>query len=460
MSGAGSTYPQGKDPRETVMVLVRAALEAADPYELIRSKLSLSEDAITIVHAGIIRKAIQNIYVIGAGKAGAPMAAAVEDAFGDLIAEGFVIVKDGYRTAQTEHIEIVEAAHPVPDVRAAAGARRVLGIAGRAGRDDILLCLISGGGSALLTLPAEGLMLEEIRQTTTALLRSGASIDQINIVRKHLTLASGGRVATVAYPALVFTLIISDVIGDDLGVIASGPTFPDWSTFGDAINVLESHNLLEQVPARVLKHLEAGAAGLIEETPKPGRHDKDIRKQGNFYILGSNGTALDAAAAAAASLNYRVNKWEEPLTGKACDEARRIVVAARDEAHPADGIANGTARQPLCILAGGETTVTVKGSGLGGRAQEFVLAAALEIEDREDILVFAFGTDGTDGPTDAAGAIADGSTAARARELGIDPEDSLKRNDSYNFFQSLGDLIITGPTGTNVNDIYGVILKP
>jgi hydroxypyruvate reductase len=443
------------------MSLVRAALAAADPWTLVREKLSLSEDSIRIVHSGLKRELIQNIYVIGAGKAGAPMAAAVEDAFGDLITDGLVIVKDGYRTVETNRIEIIEAAHPVPDARAATGARRILEMAGRAGDHDLVICLISGGGSALMTLPAGELSLEDVQQTTSALLRSGAPIDDINAVRKHLTLASGGRVAMAAGSSMVVTLIISDVIGDDLSVIASGPTFPDWTTYGNALTVLESRGLLDLVSARVIAHLEAGVAGTIAETPKPGRRHTDIFKHCNIYILGSNRTALDAAAAAATQLGYEELTLDEPVTGEARDAAIKLVDFSRKHADSGrDRDAGDQEIPPVCVLAGGETTVTVTGNGLGGRAQEFALAAALAIEGREDTLAFAFGTDGTDGPTDAAGAIADGTTTARARALGLDPERHLRENDAYPFFRELGDLIITGPTGTNVNDIYGVLIAP
>jgi len=302
-----------------------------------------------------------------------------------------------------------------------------------------------------MTLPAEGLSLADIQQTTDSLLRSGAPIGEINTVRKHLTQASGGRVALAAYPAKVATLIISDVIGDDLEVIASGPTYPDSSTFAGALEVLEKRGLREKVPARVLEHLEAGAAGKIEETPKP-KPRNPIFRHGNFYVLGSNRIALDAAARAASGLGYHPLALTALLEGEAREVAKVFAALAWEEI---------CYKNPLpkraCILAGGETTVTIRGNGRGGRAQEFSLAAALRMVGLEDSLVFAIGTDGTDGLTDAAGAFAFGDTVARARALGLDPERHLARNDSYPFFKALGDLIVTGPTGTNVNDIYGVL---
>jgi len=436
--------------RETVMAIMRAALAAADPWALVREQLSLEPDAIGIAGYDLDPIFYQNIYVLGAGKAGAPMAAAVEDALNERVTGGLVIVKDGYRTVGTSSIEVIEAAHPVPDERGAEGAKRLLELAGRATERDIVICLISGGGSALLTLPAGNLTLEDIRLTTSALLLSGAPIEEVNAVRKHLTLASGGRLAEAAAPALLITLIISDVIGDELSVIASGPTFPDPTTYSNALTVLELRGLMDQVPAAVLEHLQAGAAGGIPETPKP--EGNGLAGNGNHVILGSNRTALDAAVATASMLGYQVTTLDDPLIGEARDAAPEVLEFAWERARKRSA-------PPQCILAGGETTVTVTGTGSGGRAQEFVLSAALSIEGLADTHVFAFGTDGTDGPTDAAGAMADGKTASRARAKGLDPERSLSDNDSHTFFESLGDLIVTGPTGTNVNDIYGVIIE-
>ncbi len=441
--------PLATASRDAAMSLIRAALAAADPWTLVREKLALTADAVRIANLALDRNSLENIYVIGAGKAGAPMAAAVEDALGELITDGLVIVKDGYRTMETSRIEVIEAAHPVPDERGAAGARRILEMVARAGSHDAVICLISGGGSALLTLPAGNLSLDDIRSTTTSLLRSGAPIDEVNAVRKHLTLASGGRVAMAAGAALVITLIVSDVIGDDLSVIASGPTYPDETSYDNALTVIELRGLIDEVPASVLVHLEAGAAGKLGDTHEPDRGR--IFEHGNFYILGSNRTALGAAAASAGLQGFEVYKMTEPLTGEARDAAAELLEFSREQA---PGV------QPRCFLAGGETTVTVAGEGSGGRAQEFALAAALEIDGAPGTLVFAFGTDGTDGETDAAGAFADGTTVMRARARGLDPEDHLRRNDSHEFFKVLGDLIVTGPTGTNVNDLYGVIIHP
>lgn len=461
----------GTTSREDVAALVQAALAAADPEPLVREFLARFD-----------LSSFENIFVVGVGKAGGSMALGVEKAFRGTgpvkgtsgaghegrITDGLVVVKDGHRVEGLERQ--VEAAHPIPDGRGIDAARGLLEMAGRAGESDLVICLISGGGSALTALPAPGLSLEDLQLAVGALLKSGADIGEVNAVRKHLTMAAAGRLAEAAYPARLLTLIISDVIGDALDVIASGPTVPDESSFDDALAVLEHYSLMEKLPPAVLTRLQAGASGEVEETPKLG--DKFFTRVEN-HILASNRTALRAAAEAAAGLGYRVMRLEEPVIGEARDAAVRFVALARDE----EGTrmdASGTklrsdaeqkgaqqeSRKPFCLLAGGETTVTVTGEGAGGRAQEFTLAAAAAIDGFENITVFAFGTDGTDGFTDAAGAMADGSTVARARGLGLDPASLLRDNDSFTLFSALGDLIVTGPTGTNVNDIYGVLIRP
>lgn len=469
---------RGRDRRADARNIIEAALAAADPYRLVREAVALKRlplhrvyrpdmdldrlraagatspesdvECINVVHLGFRPDFPDNLYVIGAGKAGVPMAAAVEDALGDRITAGAVVVKEGHRTAKTSRIELLEAAHPVPDERSCEAARRLLELAGRARQGDLVIFLVSGGGSALTALPAGGLTLEDIRQATEALVKSGASIGEINTVRKHITALAGGQLAAAARPATLVTLIISDVIGDDLGTIASGLTYPDETTYAMAIDVIRRRRLELRLPDAVVVHLEAGAAGRIPETPKPA----DSRTgSGSWYVLGSNRTALDAAAREAASLGYRVIIVDEPFLGEARDEACRLV--ARSLAEQAAG---GSGALPLCLLAGGEPVVTVTGAGKGGRAQEFALAAALAMSGLKGALLFACGTDGTDGPTDAAGAFADRTTAVRARAAGFDPARHLDENNAYPLFDALGDLIITGPTGTNVNDIFGVLM--
>lgn len=464
------------------MELARAAISAADPERLVREFLGNAT-----INKDYNLSSYKRIFVLGAGKAAGYMARGVENAFGNAergrevndrlgntgqsvqVTDGLVVVKDGYGAPGLERVRQVEASHPMPDERGAAAARGLLELAGRAGEDDLVICLISGGGSALTALPAPGLTLADLRLSVDVLLKCGADIGEVNAVRKHLTMAAAGRLAAAAFPATVLTLIISDVIGDDLDVIASGPTVPDKSTFADALAVVERYSLKEKFAPAVLARLEAGARGENEETPKPG--DPVFRRVEN-HVLCSNRDALDAAAEAAAKLGYRVIKIEEPVTGEARDAARRLVAMASETVQTDSSVAvtnvartdssadnNSTkTEQPICLLAGGETTVTVKGEGKGGRAQEFTLAAALAIEGRRDTLVFSFGTDGSDCTTDAAGALADGFTVARSRKLWLDPERYLEQNDAHTFFRELGDLIVTGPTGTNVNDLYGVIV--
>lgn len=434
----------GRDRRAGARAVIDAAIKAADPCKLVREALAPGG----VVFSGAEPSAFANIFVIGAGKAGAPMAAAVEEALGDRVTAGVVVVKEGHRTVPVSRIGLLEAAHPVPDERSPTAARLLLELAGRAGEGDLVLCLLSGGGSALAAMPAGDLTLEDIQQTTELLVRSGAPINEINAVRKHVTAAAGGRQAVAAWPATVVTLVISDVIGDDLGTIASGPTYPDETTYGMALEVIERRGLGQLLPPAALACLEAGAAGEIAETPKAG---DPVFGKSSWHVLGSNRTALDGAAEQAARLGYRVIREDEPLVGEAFDEASRLVARARQAAGEAGA-------GPLCLLAGGEPVVTVTGAGKGGRAQEFALAAALAMGGLKGALLFACGTDGTDGPTDAAGAFADRTTAVRARAAGFDPARHLDENDAYPLFDALGDLIITGPTGTNVNDIFGVLM--
>ncbi|MCL4473928.1 MAG: DUF4147 domain-containing protein [Actinobacteria bacterium] len=443
--------------RELVMRLIRAALEPVDPWQLVRKALHLEADNLLIAGDEYDLSSVDRILVLGAGKAAGPMALAIESVLGERVSSGAVVVKDGYGVDGLKRIALREAAHPIPDARSAGAARELLEMATGAGERDLVICLLSGGGSALMALTPPGLTLDGLQRTSEALFRSGAAIDEVNTVRKHLTMASAGRLAAAAFPAAVSTLIISDVIGDSLDIIASGPTTPDPSTFSMALDVIDRYRLRGKLAPAALHRLEEGAAGRIEETPKPG--DSVFARIQN-HILASNSTAVDAAVAAASAIGFngRVHRRVRPVTGEAREAARELVAAAVKEWEASARPGAAAPASSLCLIAGGETTVTVTGKGTGGRAQEFALAAALSIEGRRDTLVFAFGTDGTDGPTDAAGAIADGATVARARALGLEPEDYLREHDAYPFFQALGDLIMTGPTGTNVNDIYGVII--
>ncbi|MDR7420007.1 MAG: glycerate kinase, partial [Armatimonadota bacterium] len=365
---------------------------------------------------------------------------------------GVVVTKYGY-LERLYGIELIEAGHPLPDTNGWRGARRIVDLVVPAGPDDLVLVLISGGGSALLPLPAEGVTLDEKIATTDLLLRSGATINEMNTVRKHLSAVKGGWLARHAAPATVVTLVLSDVLGNPLDVIASGPTVPDPTTFADAVEVVRRFGLWNRVPASVRLRLERGAAGEVPDTPKPG---DAAFERARAVIIGDITAAAAAAADRAQALGYQTRLGPTDVQGEARDVGETFGRSVRESYETL-----GAAGRPMCLIAGGETTVTVRGRGRGGRNQELALGAAGPIAGLPQALVASFGTDGTDGPTDAAGAVADGSTLARAREQGLDPQVALADNDTYPFFQALGDLIITGPTNTNVNDLWlGLIGAP
>jgi glycerate 2-kinase len=420
--------------RRHALSIFRASLDAADPAAAVERRLREKKYS-----------KFRNIFVIGAGKAGASMAQAAERVLGRRITAGLINVKDGH-LAKLRRIELNECGHPLPDERGAAGARGIAQIAAAAGPDDLVLCLVSGGASALLPLPAEGITLEEKQSVTRLLLASGANIHEINAVRKHLSLIKGGQLARLAAPAAVEALLLSDVIGDDLDVIGSGPAAPDASTFAGAVAILQKFNLMDRLPASVKSRLEQGVRGEIEETPKPG--DPLFARVRNV-VVGSNRLALTAAARKARELGYRTLVLASGVQGETRDIAGMHAAIAHEIVDSSEPV-----KPPACIITGGETTVTLKGEGLGGRNQEFVLAAALGIAGLDNVVVFSAGTDGSDGPTDAAGAVADGNTLARNSEA----QRFLDRNDSYHYFEPLGDLIKTGPTNTNVMDVRIVLV--
>jgi glycerate 2-kinase len=337
----------------------------------------------------------------------------------------------------------------VPDEAGFRGAQKIVKLLEKTGEKDLVIFLISGGGSALLPYPAEGLSLEDKQEVTRALLEVGADIHEINALRKHLSLVKGGRLARFAFPSPLISLILSDVIGDDLDSIASGPTVPDKSTFGDCLHILDKYHIRDRIPQAVVKIMEKGARGEIEESPKPG---DPIFEQAQNVIIGSNIQAVEAARNEAHKLGYNTLILSTFIEGETKDVARVHAAVAKEILSSGNPIC-----RPACVISGGETTVTIQGKGLGGRNQEFALAAAIDIAGLRDVVVLSAGTDGTDGPTDAAGAIVDGTTIERAEKMGMDAELFLRENDSYHFFQSLGDLIITGPTHTNVMDLRLVL---
>ena len=435
--------------RQHAMEIFQAALKAVDPVEAILRHVKRVDDGLQIGEHRFVFKDYDRILVAGAGKAGAPMARALEDLLGDNIADGVIVVKEGHGLP-LEHIRIHEASHPVPDERGIKGAEEILSLVKAAGERDLVLCLISGGGSALLVAPAEGVTLEDKQAVTRLLLACGADIHEINTIRKHLSRAKGGGLARFAYPATVVSLILSDVIGDDLNVIASGPAVPDTSTFEDTRRVLEKYDIQDRVPASVQSRIQQGLVGDIEDTPKIG---DAVFQKCYTELVGTNIQALKAAGQQAEELGYQTLILSSTVEGEAREVVKVLTAIGkevRDSGNPLSA--------PACILCGGETTVTIRGDGKGGRNQEFALAAALGLDGIENIVVLAGGTDGNDGPTDAAGAMADGRTLARARTKGLDPLDYLRRNDSYHFFQALDDLVITGPTLTNVMDVYMILV--
>jgi glycerate 2-kinase len=420
--------------RRHAAAIFRAALRAADPSEAVARELRARAT-----------DRFRNIWVLGAGKAGVSMAGAAERVLGRRISGGLINVKDGH-VARLRRIELHECGHPVPDLRGAEGAERIAGMARAAGRDDLVLCLISGGASALAPLPAAGITLEEKQEVTRVLLACGADIHEINAVRKHISGLKGGQLARMAAPATVWSLMLSDVIGDDLDVIGSGPTAPDASTFATAAAIFEKYGLAGSVPASVRQRIEQGVAREIPETPKPG--DRIFRRVRNT-VVGSNRLALDAAAKEARRLGFRTLVLASGIQGETREIARMHAAMAREMVESGKPV-----RPPACLITGGETTVTLKGKGLGGRNQEFALAAAIDIAGLPRTVAFSAGTDGSDGPTDAAGAIADGETLARGPEARA----FLAANDSYRYFEALGDLVKTGPTNTNVMDVRLILV--
>jgi glycerate 2-kinase len=435
--------------RRHAMEIFQAALEAVDPVEATLRHVKLENEVLQIGDQSFELKDFDRILVVGAGKAGAPMARALENLLGERIDDGAIVVKEGHGLP-LDKVRIHEASHPVPDERGIRGAEDILTLASAAGDRDLMICVISGGGSALLVAPAEGVTLEDKQAVTRLLLACGADIHEINTVRKHLSRAKGGGLARVAYPATMVSLILSDVIGDDLNVIASGPAVPDTSTFADARGVFQKYDIWDRIPESVQHRIQSGLAGDIEDTPKAG---DAIFRRCYSELVGTNIQALIAAGRAAKGLGYQPLILSSTVEGEAREVVKMFTAFAKEVRSSGNPLA-----APACILCGGETTVTIQGEGKGGRNQEFALASAMAIAGMDNVLVLSGGTDGTDGPTDAAGAIADGRTVARARANGLDPLDYLRRNDAYHFFQPLDDLILTGPTRTNVSDVYMLLV--
>ena len=432
--------------RQIAEKIFAAVLQGVDPYLLVKQHL----DRISAVYRG---GNYRKLFLISFGKAAYLMSKAVADEFSANISQGIVLTKYGHlpSTGLSAHIDYREAGHPIPDEAGVQVTSKVIEALEAADEQTLVVCLISGGGSALLVAPHENITLAEKQQVTKLLLTAGADIQQLNTVRKHISRIKGGRFAKLAFPARVLSLILSDVIGDPLDAIASGPTSPDQTTFNDALQVIQRYGLADKIPAKVMEILIRGDKGEIPETPKEGN---PVFQKVENIIIGSNRKAIEMADTKASALGYRVEILSSELQGEARDAGvwlAREAINCQRQCHEAHS-------KRLCLLAGGETTVTVKGSGLGGRNMELALAFAIKLKGTTGITLLSAGTDGTDGPTDAAGAIVDGETLMKATAKGLDPADFLTRNDTYSFFKASGGLLMTGPTGTNVMDIQIILI--
>ncbi len=440
------SHPQ----RDAISTILQSALAAVEPGQAVKRHVRVEGDLLRVGDATHELASSRQVLVVGGGKAAEPMAQALFDLLGGRIHGGVVIVKHGELepSLNTGPIEIVEAAHPVPDQCGVDAATRILELAEGMGKDDLVLVAIAGGASALLTLPTPGLSLQDLRETTDLLLRSGATIKELNAVRKHLSHIKGGQLARSLFPARAVSLILSDVVGDAPDVIGSGPTAPDPTTYLDAWRVIEHADLEERIPEAVRQHLQRGVAGEIAETPGPA---DEVFSSVQNCIVGSNRQAAEAAVDAARGCGFHALLLTTTLEGEARDVGQQAAALARDLA-----LNNRPLPRPACLVLGGETTVTVRGTGKGGRNQELALSAAIAIEDLPGVAVATLATDGGDGPTDAAGAFVTCETISHARELGLDPRLYLEDNNSYRFFDTLGDLLRTGPTLTNVADLLFV----
>ncbi len=430
--------------REHAIRIFHKGLQAVEAGAAVRRHCKIEGPNLVVGEYICDLRQYERVFVIGAGKASGAMALALEEMIGDRITAGIVNVK--YRhTAPVRRIRLWEAGHPLPDENGEKGALAMLDLIRNTGEKDLVLCLLSGGGSALFPHPYQGLTLREKQETTQVLLNCGATIHEINAIRKHSSAIKGGRLAQLVHPATLVSLILSDVVGDDLDVIASGPSVPDSSTFQDCMDILDKYRIAEKVPTSLVSHIRAGLSGQVPETPKA---DDPVFETTHNQIVGSNTEAILAAKREAERLGYASLVLSSMIEGETRPVAQVHAAVTKEilkTGHPLPS--------PACILSGGETTVTIMGKGRGGRNQEFALAAAMEISGWENIVILSAGTDGTDGPTDAAGAIADTHTLKRAAEIGLSPRAFLEDNDAYHFFKALDDLLLTGPTNTNVMDL-------
>lgn len=451
MRFASSLLTPNPAVRGKIVQILDAALVAVDPRNAVLHLLQRDGDQLTIGDRHYDLSQFARIFVIGAGKAGAPMTQAVEQVLGDRITAGLVVVKTAHG-GSTHQVTIAEAAHPMPDAAGVAAGQQILNLAQQAGPQDLVIALLSGGGSALLVAPAQGLTLADKQTMTNALLACGATINEINCLRKHCSAVKGGQLARAVAPATLITLALSDVIGSPLDVIASGPTVPDASTWADAWAVVEKYELVDKLPPAIINRLRAGLAGVIADTPKA---DDPAFATAQNVIVADNRVAAEAALAQARTLSYNAMLLTTYVEGEAAQVAKVAVALAKEvraTGHPLPA--------PACLILGGETTVTLGAyPGRGGRNQELALAAAVALQNMPGVTIVALATDGSDGPTDSAGGMADHATVARGAAAALSAVDHLRRHDAYGFLQATHDLLLTGPTQTNVNDLIFVFVE-
>jgi len=440
---------RNRKARKLALEAIEFAINAVNPKKIIKSKVSLRNGILTVGNCRFDLKAFNHIYLIGGGKASGLMAETLEEILGDYLSDGLVIIPHQSAQPKTKIVKIFRGSHPLPDNDGVEGTKKIVEISEKATKEDLVICILSGGGSSLMSMPKDGISLQDMREVIEALLKSGARIDEINTVRKHLSSIKGGQLAKKAFPATILNIILSDVVGDKLDVIASGPTVPDPTTFKDAINVLKKYDLWEKTPEAVKEILLEGIKGRIAETPK--EKDKIFEKV-YTVIVGNNRTACLAATEKLEDEGLNTILLTSQMEGEAKEVGLFLAAIAREITLWGNPI-----KKPAAVVIGGETTVTVRGKGLGGRNQEIALSASPKLHSLAGNVIASISTDGIDGPTDAAGAIIDSESSIRSQKLGLDIEKYLEENDSYTFFKKLNDLIYTGPTGTNVNDIAVII---
>jgi glycerate-2-kinase len=444
--------PELRRAREILIEAVNQAIAAVDPSSAMHRRVKLRGECLEVGDHKVDLSDIERLVVVGGGKATGKMAEVLEEILGERIDGGIVNILEGTATEyRARRVKLVEAGHPLPTKKGMEGAEEMMELVGELGEKDLVICLLSGGGSALMPYPVQGVSLAELRRTNELLLKSGAAIHEVNAVRKHLSRIKGGQLAKAARPARVISLIISDVVGDRLDTIASGPTYPDSTSFRDAMEVVERYGLTDDLPKSVVDHLQKGARGEIPETPKM---EDEFFRNTIHEIIASNTDAVEAVAKVGRAHGLNVFVLTTRMEGEAREVGANIAAVARRVTETGAPVP-----RPALLISGGETTVTVRGEGPGGRNQELVLSAAIEISSQRNVAVTSFGTDGIDGPTDAAGALADGFTIERAKQEGLDPADHLRRNAPYTFFKKLGDLLFTGPTGTNVMDVAVLLVE-